>query len=84
MEAEWDIVVVGSGNAAMSAALAAQQRGCRVLVIEKAQPDLAGGNTAYPAGAKVLPQRTCHDRASRSRPRHWEPNQPMQRNPKLL
>jgi tricarballylate dehydrogenase len=51
LEGEWDIVVVGSGNAAMSAAMAARQRCCRVLVIEKAEPDLAGGNTAYTAGA---------------------------------
>lgn len=47
----WDIVVVGSGNAALCAALAAQERGREVLVIEKATPDLASGNTAYTAGA---------------------------------
>jgi len=46
-----DVIVVGSGNAAMSAALAALERGSSVLVIEKAGEDLAGGNTAYTAGA---------------------------------
>jgi len=35
----------------MSAAIAATERGREVLVIEKAHPDLAGGNTAYTAGA---------------------------------
>ena len=51
MPAEWDVVVVGSGNAALSAGLAALERGASVLVIEKAERDLAGGNTAYTAGA---------------------------------
>jgi len=51
MRTEWDIVVVGSGNAALCAALAAMERGRSVLVIEKAQPELASGNTAYTAGA---------------------------------
>jgi tricarballylate dehydrogenase len=47
----WDVVVVGSGNAALSAAISAKETGGRVLVIEKAQPDLAGGNSKYTAGA---------------------------------
>lgn len=51
MRTQWEIVVVGSGNAALCAALAAQEKGRDVLVIEKARPDLAGGNTAYTAGA---------------------------------
>ncbi|MEH3066221.1 MAG: FAD-dependent tricarballylate dehydrogenase TcuA [Methylobacterium radiotolerans] len=50
-DAPWDVVVVGSGNAAMSAGLAALERGASVLMIEKAERDLAGGNTAYTAGA---------------------------------
>ena len=50
-EGSWDVVVVGSGNAAMSAGLAALERGASVLMIEKAERDLAGGNTAYTAGA---------------------------------
>ena len=51
MSEPFDVVVVGSGNAALSAALAAQDAGRRVLVIEKAGPELAGGNSAYTAGA---------------------------------
>lgn len=51
MPTERDIIVVGSGNAAMCAALAAKEQGRDVLVIEKAPPDLASGNTAYTAGA---------------------------------
>ncbi|MEM1373022.1 MAG: FAD-dependent tricarballylate dehydrogenase TcuA [Pseudomonadota bacterium] len=45
------VIVVGSGNAAMAAGIAALERGAEVLMLEKAQPDLAGGNTKYTAGA---------------------------------
>ncbi|MEL7215700.1 MAG: FAD-dependent oxidoreductase, partial [Pseudomonadota bacterium] len=45
------IIVVGSGNAAMSAGIAALEAGAEVLMLEKAGPDLAGGNTKYTAGA---------------------------------
>ncbi len=45
------IVVVGSGNAAMSAGIAALEAGADVLMLEKAGEDLAGGNTKYTAGA---------------------------------
>ncbi|MEM9043890.1 MAG: FAD-dependent tricarballylate dehydrogenase TcuA [Pseudomonadota bacterium] len=45
------IIVVGSGNAAMCAGIAALERGADVLMLEKAAPDLAGGNTKYTAGA---------------------------------
>lgn len=45
------IIVVGSGNAAMCAGIAALDAGADVLMLEKADETLAGGNTAYTAGA---------------------------------
>src|SRR5437667_7640013 len=48
---EWDVVVVGAGNAGMCAALAAQENGARVLVLEAAPFDERGGNSRYTAGA---------------------------------
>ncbi|UPG73768.1 FAD-dependent tricarballylate dehydrogenase TcuA [Roseomonas gilardii subsp. gilardii] len=51
MDRNWDVVVVGSGNAALCAAIAAREAGRQVLVIEKAGPELAGGNSRYTAGA---------------------------------
>ncbi len=46
-----DVVVVGGGNAGFSAALAAAERGRRVLLLEKGEPAQAGGNSYYTAGA---------------------------------
>ena len=45
------VVIVGSGNAAMSAGIAALEAGADVLMLEKASEELAGGNTKYTAGA---------------------------------
>ncbi len=46
----WDVVVVGAGNAAFCAALAARGRGASVLVLERAPQDEAGGNSRFTAG----------------------------------
>ncbi|MEM7274347.1 MAG: FAD-dependent tricarballylate dehydrogenase TcuA [Actinomycetota bacterium] len=46
-----DVVIFGSGNAALCAAIAAREAGARVVVVEKADRDLAGGNSRYTAGA---------------------------------
>ncbi len=47
----YDVVVVGAGNAAMCAALAANEGGARVLVLERAPEAEAGGNSRFTAGA---------------------------------
>ena len=46
-----DVIVIGAGNAAFCAALAAAERGVSVLVIERAQESEAGGNSRFTAGA---------------------------------
>ena len=48
---EYDVVVVGAGNAAMCSALAAEEAGAKVLVLEAATEELGGGNTRFTAGA---------------------------------
>src|ERR687893_479666 len=47
----YDVVVVGAGNAALCAALSAQENGARVLVIECAPEEESGGNSRFTAGA---------------------------------
>jgi tricarballylate dehydrogenase len=46
----YDVVVVGAGNAAFCAALAAREQGATVLVLERAPEDEAGGNSRFTAG----------------------------------
>src|SRR5688572_1931280 len=49
--AEYDVIVVGGGNAAFCAALAAQEQGAKVVVLEAAPEDEAGGNSRFTAGS---------------------------------
>jgi len=46
-----DVVVVGAGNAAFAAAVAAREQGASVTVLERSPKELAGGNTRFTAGA---------------------------------
>ncbi len=46
-----DVIVVGAGNAAFSAAMAAREQGASVLMLECAPEEEAGGNTRFTAGA---------------------------------
>ncbi len=51
MSEPFDVVVVGAGNAALCAALAAAEQGARVLVLERAPEAESGGNSRFTAGA---------------------------------
>lgn len=61
MEQLWDVVVVGSGNAALCAGIAACENGSKVLMVEKAGSDMAGGNTKYTAGAMRFSYNSSED-----------------------
>lgn len=52
----YDVVVVGAGNAALSAAMAARENGAEVLILEKAAEEEKGGNSYFTAGGF----RFCH------------------------
>jgi tricarballylate dehydrogenase len=45
-----DVIVVGAGNAALCAALAAREKVDKVLVLERAPEEEAGGNSRFTAG----------------------------------
>ena len=57
----FDVVVVGAGNAALCAALAARESGAPVLVLERAPEDERGGNSAFTAGAVRVAYNTVED-----------------------
>jgi tricarballylate dehydrogenase len=48
---KYDVIVVGSGNAALCAGISALENGAKVLIVEKANFDEMGGNSRYTAGA---------------------------------
>ncbi|MEO9825841.1 MAG: FAD-dependent tricarballylate dehydrogenase TcuA [Paracoccaceae bacterium] len=67
------VVIVGSGNAALCAGVAALEAGASVLMLEKADDSLAGGNTKYTAGA----MRFSYDSSEDLIPLLRDPNDPQ-------
>ena len=61
MKNDYDVVVVGAGNAALCAALSAREQGASVLVIEKAPEYFRGGNTYFTGGAIRCAYRDIQD-----------------------
>jgi len=57
LETEWDVIVIGSGAAGLSAAVFAALEGARVIVLEASH--YVGGTSALSAGSVWIPN-TCH------------------------
>lgn len=58
---EYDVVVVGKGNAALCAALSAHDQGARVAVLEAASEDESGGNSRFAGGVMRFAYSTVDD-----------------------
>ena len=50
MDSKYDVVVIGGGNAGMSAAHSAREAGANVLVLERSPEHKRGGNSAFTGG----------------------------------
>jgi tricarballylate dehydrogenase len=57
----FDVIVVGGGNAAFCAALAAREAGAKVVLLERAPEDERGGNSRFTAGAMRVVYRGVED-----------------------
>ena len=51
MAEQFDVIIVGAGNAAFCAALSAQEQGASVLMLEAAPEEESGGNSRFTAGS---------------------------------
>src|SRR4029079_4823522 len=58
---QYDVIVVGGGNAALCAALSASESVKKVLVLERAPEEEAGGNSRFTAGLFRLAYRGPQD-----------------------
>ena len=58
---KYDVIVVGSGNAALCAGISALENGAKVLIVEKATFEEMGGNSRYTAGAMRVAFSTVDD-----------------------
>src|SRR5579862_1061242 len=58
---EYDVIVVGAGNAAFCAALAAAETKKKILVLERAPEEESGGNSRYTAGLMRVAYRGVDD-----------------------
>lgn len=70
--AEWDVVVAGGGNAALVAAIAADEAGCRVLMLERAPKHMRGGNSRHTRNIRCVHEADDYNSGSYSYDELWK------------
>ncbi|MCE2516624.1 MAG: FAD-dependent oxidoreductase, partial [Alphaproteobacteria bacterium] len=50
----WDVVVIGAGNAGLSAAITAAEAGLSVAILEAAPAHMRGGNTRHTRNLRAM------------------------------
>ena len=53
---DWDVIIVGGGNAALCAAIEAAEQGCKTLILESAPKDYRGGNSRHTRNFRCMHQ----------------------------
>src|SRR5258705_12508007 len=61
MTTQYDVIVVGKGNAALCAALSAHEQGAKVLMLEAASEEESGGNTRFAGGVMRFAYQTVDE-----------------------
>src|SRR5690554_3105836 len=51
MSKSYDLIIVGTGNAALCSAISAREKGANVLVVERGPKEKRGGNSYFTDGA---------------------------------
>jgi tricarballylate dehydrogenase len=69
---EWDVVVIGGGNAAVVSALAAEELGARVLILERAPRQMRGGNTRHTRNIRCIHEADNYNSGSYSYDELWQ------------
>lgn len=54
LERDWDVIVIGGGNAALVSALTARDRGAEVLLLERSDPTFRGGNSRHTRNIRCI------------------------------
>ena len=58
---QFDVIVIGAGNAGLTAALAAHENGAKVLLLDKCPKGTRGGNTRFSGGGFRFTYSTMDD-----------------------
>lgn len=71
-DGQWDVVVAGGGNAALVSAIAADEAGCRVLVLERSPLHMRGGNSRHTRNIRCVHEADPYNSGAYSYDELWK------------